>query len=345
MRKIDGPFNVANRFLDQDPTNNPNGTVITGKFMNDIMDEFIEIQTQMGDATEQAGSTAQVFRNLLRMTKEFGRNVGDIFFNFDYKPISAFNGTSVATAKTYFPAECLSAIAIQKTVDVANYPDWVPVLRARKLRYFSGLGGEVSVWSSTVSGSVITLPNNASAIAILAALAEDVLVHGGYTNWRTLTISGVEYPITNINTVTREITVTGSPSAGTQNVEFYPHRIVGSTTTARIFETTGRSIITPNDSSGRHIAYLRVRDRFQGHRFFSGMGTTNLSSFIYGQDTSELPGLSSGLIATQTGTPDRQSITSLPKTDGTNSTPRTGSTTHSPGISAHLYEHVGRYIA
>jgi len=220
-------------------------------------------------------------------------------------------------------------------ISTTNYPLLVPYLRALKVRYLDGTSGEVSSFTATVASSSITMPTSTSSDAILSSLAEDVLVHGGYTNYRSITVAGTEFPITNINTSTRVITVTGTPSAGSQTVEFYNYRITGSSTTARLFEVKGRSIITPNDSSGRHQNGLRVRDRFQGHyhQAYTNMGVSA------GGDTNGVANSNNN--NNLAGTDHvRQAIT-----DGTNGTPRTGSTTHGAGVSAHLYIWARSYIA
>jgi hypothetical protein len=237
----------------------------------------------------------------------------------------------LATPDNFFPAINLSKININLDISTTNYPLLVPYLRALKVKYLDGTSGEVNSWTATVSGSSITMPTSTSSDAILSSLAEDVLVHGGYTNYRSITVAGTEFPITNINTSTRVITVTGTPSAGSQTVEFYNYRITGSSTTARLFEVKGRGFIAPNDSSGRHQNGLRVRDRFQGHRhtiFASSDGST---------------GVSITNVQNASGTSDRSS--SNPISDTVNDTPRTGSTTHGAGVSAHLYIWARSYIA
>jgi hypothetical protein len=219
-------------------------------------------------------------------------------------------------------------------ISTTNYPLLVPYLRALKVKYLDGTSGEVSSFTATVASSSIAMPTSTSSDAILSSLAEDVLVHGGYTNFRSITVAGTEFPITNINTSTRVITVTGTPSAGSQTVEFYNYRITGSSTTARLFEIKGRNIITPNDSSGRHQNGLRVRDRFQGH-FHDLTNNTSVIRNIAGGN------------AGGSGSSSNNStlLAENPIADLTNGTPRTGSTTHGAGVSAHLYIWARSYIA
>ena len=332
MRKIDGPGNVSNEFVDYDPISNPQGTVVTADFMNDVQNELIEIQED-ANVAEAPGTDAQILKLIKFNAIKYSKNIGEYFFLEENKNPSAF---VLATPDNFFPAINLSKININSDITTANYPLLVPYLRALKLKYLDGTGSEVNSWTASVSGSNITMPTSTSSDAILASLAEDVLVHGGYTNYRSITVNSVEFPITNINTATRVITVTGTPSAGSQTVEFYNYRITGSSTSARLFEIKGRSFIAPNDSSGRHQNGLRVRDRYQGH-YHSPL---NASNFVVAGGAG-LPSASTGSGTSWGG----KASTGSSVSDGVNGTPRTGSTTHGEGISAHIYIWARSYIA
>lgn len=332
MRKIAGPGNVAGAFVDYDPINNPLGTVYTADWGNDVQTDFIKIQEAAG-VIEAAGSTSPVLKSMIRLIKEESKTPGELFYSMFLNATTSWDPTSLATAKTYNPSICLSTINIQTTLDVAAWPDFVPLLRAKKIKYLEGKSGEVSSWTATVSGSVVTMPNNASANAVLASFAKDVVVHGSYTSWITLTIGGTEYAITNINLTTREITVTGTPSSGSQTVEFYPHRISGSTTTARLFEASGKTLISANDSAGLFINFSRALGYFQGHRMSVLSPGVNYIT----------DGSSGANAATGGGAWSSRPTTGDPVTDGVNGTPRTGLETHSPILVGHLYVHGGRY--
>jgi hypothetical protein len=333
MRKINGPGNVGNQFVDYDPINNPQGTVVTSDFMNDVQDELIAIQSDASIA-ESAGTNAQILKLIKFNAIKYSKNIGEFFWLENNKSPSAF---AINTPDDFFPAINLSNININLDISTTNYPLLVPYLRALKVRYLDGTSSEVNSWTATVSGSNITMPTSTDSDAILSSLAEDVLVHGGYTNYRSITVAGTEFPITNINTSTRVITVTGTPSAGSQTVEFFNYRITGSSTTARLFEVKGLGFIAPNDSSGRHQNGLRVRDRLQGHRHNIIPNGAAMAIAGPGGSTSALLGTVVGsYIGSDTGSP---------VTDTTNGTPRTGSTTHGAGVSAHLYIWARSYIA
>lgn len=321
MRLLTSLGNVAGKFVNRDPITNPQGTVYSAEFGNDCLDDLIGIQSEAGVANGP-GTDLRVVKSIVKLTIENSKRVGEIFNLDSLISSTAFN---LATPYDYFPAICLSTIDVQVVLSTANYPELVPHLRAKKLWFRRGRTDEVGSWTATVSGSSVTMPNTTSANALLAALLEDQIVHGSYTNWRTLTIGGVDYPITNVNTVTRVITVTGTPTTGSQTTEFFPHRIAGSTTTAREFEVSGRVAIATNDAAGRWIGDLRMRSYLQSHRH-------SLSSNIPNGNANNNV-LTAGTSYTLTGTEVLG-----PTTDGANGTPRTGPETHSPTLSAYTYK-------
>lgn len=333
MRKTNSPGSVSNTFVDYDPISNPQGTVVSANFMNDVQNELIGIQLDASVA-EAPGTDYQILKLIKFNAIKYSKNIGEYFWLEENKNPSAF---VLATPDNFFPAINLSKINVNLDITTSNYPLLVPYLRALKMRYLDGTGSEVNSWTATVSGSNITMPTSTSSDAILASLAEDVLVHGSYTNYRSITVNSVEFPITNINTATRVITVTGTPSTGPQTVEFFNYRITASSTSARLFEVKGRSFIAPNDSSGRHQNGLRVRDRFQGHYHDYYSNTNgNASGSNIATNQYNLP-------ATDIGAANDRVRDA--KADGTNGTPRTGSTTHGQGISAHIYMWARSYIA
>lgn len=337
MREIAGPGNVSGQFVDYDPVNNPLGTVYTADWGNDVQNDLLAIQTDAGVA-EASGASANVLKSIIKITKMYSRELGEPFFNWELKSPTAFDATSVATAKTYFPAICLDTIDIQTTLSATNWPDLVPWLRARQIKYREGRSDEVASFPSSVSGSNVTLDNTTANNRLLAALAKWVLVHGSYTNWLTITDSaGTEFPITNINVSTRVIAVTGSPAASS-TITIYPHRIAGSTTTARLHEVSGKSIIAANDAAGLFINGMLIMGEFQG---FGMLGQRlNDASAISGNQLTSTAGISPGNPSGGT----TSTVVSI-ITDGTNGTPRTASDTHGAGTIMHLYLHGQRYVA
>ena len=249
-----------------------------------------------------------------------------------------FRGGNAEAISASHPRFCLTNFENSTSVDVANYPDYIPWLRAVQVIYLEGLGGQTNSFSGTVAGSVITLDNNAANVALIAALNEDNLAFSTFTNWRTVDIDGTTFAITALNTTARTITVTGSPSTGTQNATFYPHRIAGSTTTARLISLIGRSPI--GAGTGEVISGLLRRDRIQGHQHITGYAEGGIPSRF--GSVSGLPGARIDYDAGTTTLFTAGPKTSEPIADATNGTPRTGPDTHGPDFGAHIYQYVGR---
>lgn len=244
-----------------------------------------------------------------------------------------------STPETYTPMICLTKIDVNRDVAVANFPDYVPYLRAIQIVYRRGKSDEVSTWSASVSGSVVTMPNNTSSNRLLVALAKWVLARGSYATWITLTIGGIEYVITNINTVTREITVSGTPASGTQNVTFYPHRIAGSSTTARVHEVSGKTMIAGGDAAGLFISGLQCLGYVQGHHHEA---TNNEPANVQVGTLGDGPN-ASWLRQNVPSAASRLQATTI-ITDGTNGTPRTSSETHSPALVGELHQWTRSYV-
>lgn len=155
----------------------------------------------------------------------------------------------------FFPA---IAIDIEdKEISASNYPDLVPLLRAQQL----DVGGSKQ-FTASVSGSVVTFTSGILANSLLAMLYEDALCQGDgetpeYSGWRALNIGGTDYAITDINIASLTITVDGTPASGTQTIIVYPHRIAGSTTTARLYRNGSRVLTAQGDDDNEFGAGLR----------------------------------------------------------------------------------------
>ena len=247
---------------------------------------------------------------------------------------------NVQNPSTNFPNVCLTNFENSVGISETNYPDLVPWLRGQQVIYLEGQTGQVSQFPCTVAGSEITLSTTTANDNLLAALNEDSQSFGGvFVNWRTVDIDGTTFIITGINTGTRVITVTGSPSTGSQNAIFYPHRIAGSTTSARIFSYRGRSPVGAGIEET--ISGLTRRDQLQGHwhsiNRAAGDTVTLLEQFNAG-------GGSANVIAGGAGVSVGNVQIVSPMSDGVNGTPRVGSTTHGRDFGAHIYMYGGRYV-
>ena len=336
MRAVAGPGHSSNEFVDYDATTNPNGTVYTATWGNDVQDELIGIQDSAGIA-EAAGTNEYVLAAIIYNPKRFSREVGEPFHLFERKSPTAFDKDNPGD---YFPAICLSDIEESEDIDAANYPDLVPWARAQKVEYKLPGAAAVDSWSVDVSGTDVTFPGGVSDSAVLAAFVEDNEYHirAGGTSWShapTINIAGTDYEITGITFgASTVLTVATAPGDGTAlTAIFYRHRIAGSsTTTARLFESTGAAIHSAGDQAGEFVAGMRVQGRFQAVDIRIGFrGDLALAG------NNGLGGVSANTDNTLFG----MNATNKYIDDGTNGTPRTGSETHSPGLVAHTYIHAG----
>ena len=267
----------------------------------------------------------------------YGRSVGEIFPLQFRKTPTEFDETD---PDTFFPALLLTDSS--QTLSEDNYPAYVPLLRAEKLQV-----GSTEDFTGSAAGSVITLADNADNNSLMEALAEDQLFEGTYTDWRTVTWDGSDYPITDVDPVTREITVTGTPSAGAGTATFHPYRISGSATTARLLNADGLVLATAG--TGGTVAGLRVRDQMQritgsyaAGRNIDGNTAGGTASGALSQDTIGNRDSASGTgIST-----DKQgfSFDSADSPDA-RASETTDGVTRPRAMGSYLYIHVGRYIA
>lgn len=276
-----------------------------------------------------------------------------------------------------FPA--LNLATASSTILDANWPLLCPYLRNNVLLEHDPLGTPVStctITSWTASAGVVTLTftSSTSTNAILQALHEDAFVHNAITGFgadysSAITVSAYRsitllsslpgtnpvpagtYQITEITgssgTRTMKIDATGvsplpsGPSAG-GTCAFYPHRIGSnagavSTTSVRHLPQVGRGFMTPDGTSGLLIAGLRRRSFLQGHKHAAHDGAgVNLEVFYGGGG-----GVQGG--GTWVNTFLSGYNTGVPKTDGSNGTPRTGLDTMGPSLALHSYIYGGVY--
>ena len=318
------------------------GTLLVALDRNMIQEEHCHAVEDFGFAVDLADS-----HQLSKMMIAAGHGVGELL-EFEAKQTPVIYSAAKSTANPGFP-DYLPVIARTADVDVtsAQAPDLVTAMRAEQATVIG-----VSSWAVTCAGSVVTFPNNASAIALCTQLQEDALVQrflssgqsatyagsgGDYGNPRCINVSGTDYAITAVNVASRTVTVTGSPSNGT--AIFYPHRIAGSSTSIRLFKLTGFVPVAQGDADGQYIAALRMMDRGQGH-VHSPTGATNFVIANIG---------GANLISTVGGGPlssvGQSNAVGVPVTDGINGTPRTGKTTDPRGHARYVYTWARRLIA
>lgn len=290
-----------------------------------------------------------------------GKPLGELFFLNKLKLPVAFDKTNPTL---FFPAKCLDTIDIFEDIDVVNWPDMVPDLRTMKLTYNEGITGaksafDVTDWDITSNVATLTFANTTAELAILAAVLEDNLVHGSYTDWRSITLASVigdisagEYAITNVDASLRQITFAftagNNSGAGSFTSEFYTNRVPGSSTTARLYEATARTLVSANDGGGENINGLRRRDRmelitgqvtFVGDNDNSVRMLTNEGGAITVGDKSTGRQIDAALL--DTGISNNGSSIGFDSSLET----RTGSTTDPRSMIGHLYVHAKSYIA
>lgn len=192
-----------------------------------------------------------------------------------------------------------------------------------------------SSFSGTWSGTAFTLTDNAQNKILLNALSEDAyyqsasLSSGTITpinnsNWLILRWGTTDINITSFNPTTRVINVASGTPSGT-TIELYPHRTLVSTE-ARHKQVEDSVLI----NNGMQVVNgLRLRDRMQGHAFYTDKYAINGSG---GGHTYP----AGGLLLFQ-----GFNITSI-ISDNTNGTPRTGQFTRPRGLGVYFYEYVGR---
>lgn len=331
MRKIAGPGHVSNDWADYDAVTNPTGTVVTAQFMQDTQDELMGIQDSAG-ISAAAGSNKYVLAAIIYNSIRYGKKVGEMWFSQFEETAAEFDPDN---PELYNPV--VEITGASQTISSTNCPDYVTKLRAARAKIGSTVG-----FTGSVTGSVLTLDDNADNAAILAALLEDNLFEASYTNWRTVNIAGTDYAITDVDGVTREITVTGTPATGAQTANFYPYRIAGSTTTARLLKADGLVLATAG-ASGR-VAGLRMRDAMQQ--------ITGAASGFVAREATSVNGVFSGSTINETGVNTEGSTGDVFQPlsfDSANSTAqggaRAGENTKDRSLGAYLYVHVGRYIA
>lgn len=239
MKRTTATGSVGGMYVDRNIGAGTPGTLLIAEDRNNIQEELCNAITQAG-FTLNGADQAQLAKSIVAMSKP----VGELFYSFFEKATDEF-----------FPA---IAIDIEdKEISASNYPDLVPLLRGQQL----DVGGSKQ-FTASVSGSVVTFTSGILANSLLAMLYEDALCQGDgetpeYSGWRALNIGGTDYAITDINIASLTITVDGTPASGTQTIIVYPHRIAGSTTTARLYRNGSRVLTAQGDDDNEFGAGLR----------------------------------------------------------------------------------------
>ena len=237
---------------------------------------------------------------------------------------SDFTGTVSATDSTTLTFSSSQTFSIGDILSLSN-GSFVKVITGSGTSWTV----DINITISAGTGRVLTKEE-----LVLRGLAEDLLVYGSYSNWRTVTLANQigdivagDYAITDINTTNNTVkfayTATNNSGSGSYTVEFYPNRVVGSSTNARIFKNQARTLYTIDNFD--YLAGLMKRNTMQGFT-------------IYARDYMDGNASSPGSAFYPN---NRASI--YPATDGINGTPRTGKNTSADSYAAYLYIWAGQY--
>lgn len=218
------------------------------------------------------------------------------------------------------------------TIDEANYPLLVTDLRAASASVTLTAGTVVTTINvNATAGSILSSVDSAFTI-ILNALTEEYAVQGSYSI--PITIGGTDYAISSMSSV---ITIVGTIATGATTLTVYPHRIVGSTTTAKVYKDSGRALMTHDGL--RHIAGFRRRHHMQGH----------WHEYRYRPDASPSGAVADlfGVVSENAGYTHTNTIGAVagPITDGVNGTPITGPETEPNSTIVYRYLWAQEYIS
>lgn len=322
MKRTTATNSVGGHYVDRVPGVTP-GTILKDEDMNNFIEELSNPIELLG-ITLDGADQYQLEKAIIGLSKP----VGEAFFmEIEEDPVawgSARNNAN-PTNPQYFPA--VKRWEADVTLDSTHHPLAVTKYRAVKSKTWSG-SAWVTDHTVSVSGSTLTGSGNAWT-NLLAALAEEVAVHGGYTTWMTVNVAGTDFDITNVNSGDGTLTVTGSPATGTQTAIVYPYRIAGSTTSARLYKIAGRVLMSPDGTL--RVNGLRRRFHMQGHGH-AVIGGSVLQQMV--ENNMPLPA------ATTTKGNFTGSVLN-PVTDGVNGTPITGPETEPNSSTMFLYSWLG----
>lgn len=233
---------------------------------------------------------------------------------------------------------------ISRSVDKTITSDMAPLL-VTKLRAYAASVLGVTNFTGTVSGSVITFSVSTAITAMLNLLVQEALVRrwfssgqsanyqasGGDYTGMSVNIAGIDYAISSVNVLSGTITVTGSPTTGSQTMNLYPYRIVGSSTSIQLPRLSGFVPVGADDADGVEVSGYRHMDQGQGHyhvqqtHAYSAAGGSNTYQVQIGNN------IDNGSIG-PTGSPIADSV---------NGTPRTGKTTNARSAAKNYYTWAG----
>lgn len=233
-------------------------------------------------------------------------------------------------------------------VTSAQAPDLVTAYRA-EIATINVAGTPVSSWTGTVSGSTITFATNATNLALITMYANEANANGYIatqsatfspvftgTAQRCINVNGTDYAVTGCSTGAYTITVSGTPTTGSQTCIPYTYRVAGNATSVRLPRISGMVVVSAYDYDGVYISGWRKMDQMQGHwhnMYVLNPGGSGVR-FITDTTSNGTVGVVGPVVQI------RESVS-----DGNNGTPRTGKTTDPRAIGLLPYTWAGRLLA
>lgn len=341
MKRTTAPNSASGLFQDE-IVGVQAGTDIVAEDGNNVQEEIchpIELAGITLDGTDQY----QLEKAIISLGTPLGF---DIFSSVEQTPVpyAAARSSTNPSYPRYLP---IISRAADADITTSQAPLLVPFMRAIKLKIMG-----TTDFTATVSGSVLTFASTTTNDAFLKAISEDALVQrwfssgqsatyagsgADFSNGRCINVAGSDFAITAINTGSRTITVSGSPTTGSQTVILYPARIAGSTTSIRLHRLTGFVPAGAGDADGQYGGMMRVMDRGQGHwhqLFYA------VADGAGGGSDARISAAGANNAGPVTNTAVKSAIT-----DGTNGTPRTGKTTDPRAYGVYIYTWAGSLLA
>jgi hypothetical protein len=281
-------------------------------------------------------------------------SVGELVYSeVELTPViySAARSTTNPANPEYLPL--IKRYDADHTITSTIAPDLVTKYRAEVAK-INVSGAITTSWTGTVAGSVITFAANAANIALVnmyfnegtanswiqtQSIAFSTLYTG--TAQRSINVNGTDYAVTNVSVGSLTITVSGTPTTGSQTCIPYTYRIAGSTTSVMLPRLSGFVGVVAQEYDGEVITGWRKMDRIQGHWHNMRNASTNAEIASWQNIGVTAGGVGAGVDITLTG----KYGVGGPLADITSSPVRVGKTTDPRTIGLYVYTHAGRLLA
>lgn len=317
---------------------------------------LVPIQTEMINTIQDSGFSLvtadnyQLEKAIIAMSNPIG---AIIYSEIELTPVTLAGARTTTNPSNPIYNPIIKRYDSDHDITTAQAPDLVTAYRAEVAK-INVVGSIVSSWTGTVSGSTITFASNATNLALVTMYANEALANGYIqtqtagasalytgTAQRCINVAGTDYAVTGTNVGAYTITVSGTPTTGSQTCIAYTYRIAGSSTSVRLPRISGFVGVVAQDYDGVINSGWRKMDQMQGH-FHNIKNSTSgtASSFAMVFSTTASPNAVTGGASGQ----NASLSVDAPITDGTNGTTRTGKTTDPRTYGMYAYTHAGRLL-